>query len=122
MRAHAERHFALSAPADKDGKASYRETLQGLIARSRNPERVAKYQAELYCPPLPKELAYLWNAFKRIRRRIGSSGFGVNPITWPDIDAFCRHARFQLVPWELEIVEMLDDLYVMQHSKSPEAE
>jgi hypothetical protein len=62
------------------------------------------------------EFAYLWRAFNRIRRRVGSNGFGANPISWPDIDAFCRHSRFHLAPWEIEIIEMLDDLYLTEQA------
>jgi hypothetical protein len=63
-------------------------------------------------------LFYLWRIFNRLRRRVGSNGFGANPITWPDIDAFCRHSRFYLVPWEIEILEMLDNVFLEQQSKS----
>lgn len=118
MSAHAERHFALSAPADKDGKVSYRETLEGLLSRSRRPDNIAYYESELACPPLPPAMFYLWQIFNRIRRRIGSSGFGANPITLGDIVDFIRLFRYPLAPWEIEIIEMLDDLYMVQQAKS----
>jgi hypothetical protein len=56
-----------------------------------------------------------------MRRRKGGTGFGPSPIEWPDIDAFVRHARLDLTPWEVEIVEMLDDLYLAQVSKRSSA-
>lgn len=56
-------------------------------------------------------LNYLWRAFQRLHTRRGSNGFGPNPISWPEIDAFVRHSKFELAPWEIEIIETLDDLY-----------
>lgn len=98
--------------AREDGGLTYRETLMGLIDRSRDEKRIAEYEAELAGPPLPPEGAYLWRAFLRMRRRKGGNGFSAMPIEWPDIDAFCRNARMRLLPWELETIEALDDLYL----------
>lgn len=63
-------------------------------------------------PPFPVALEYLWSAFNRIRRRKGSGTGGPMPIEWPDIDAFCRHSRLMLEPWEVEIIEDLDDMFL----------
>lgn len=62
-------------------------------------------------------LEYLWRIFKRLRRRKGSNGFGLSPIEWPDIDAFLRHTKLDLTPWEIEVIEELDDLILTDHSK-----
>lgn len=97
--------------ADKDG-FSYREILEGLLERSRNPQRLAEYEKELAGTPMPSELIYLWRAYNRLRRRQGSSGFGASPIGWPELDAFVRHSQFHLAPWEIEVIEDLDDLYL----------
>lgn len=69
-------------------------------------------------------LEYLWRTFRRLARRRTSNGFSSNPITWPDIDAFVRRSKFALTPWEVEIIEDLDDIEraeqarVMQPEKS----
>lgn len=57
-------------------------------------------------------LSSLWNVFWRLRRRVNGTGFGPGCITWSDIDAFCRHSRRMLDPWEIELIEMLDDVYL----------
>ena len=92
--------------------------MEGLLERSRNPKNIAYYESELAVPLLPPVLAYLWRAFQRIRRRKGGSGFGPSPIEWPDIDAFVRNSRFHLLPWEIEVIEELDDLYMAQQAKN----
>lgn len=67
-------------------------------------------------PPLPDELAYLWTVFWRLRNRVNGGG----RISWGNIDAFCRHARMALAPWEVEIIERLDDLYLAEAGKKRE--
>lgn len=51
----------------------------------------------------------------RIRRRKGG-GFGLSPIEWPDIDAFVRNSQFNLAPWEIEVVEDLDDMFLIANN------
>ena len=62
-------------------------------------------------PPFPVAMAYLWKAYMRLRRRKSMGFNGLNKIEWPDIDAFMRASRFPLAPWEIEIIEDLDDIY-----------
>jgi hypothetical protein len=67
---------------------------------------------------MPIALDYLWRIFNRLRRRKGSGGFSSSPIEWPDIDAFLRLSGVKLVPWEIEILEDLDDLFLTDHTKA----
>lgn len=75
-------------------------------------ERIAEIEAELETPPLPKALAYLWKAYFRLRRRCSGGFTGPNPVSWRDFDAFARQARLALAPWEIEILERIDDCYL----------
>lgn len=87
------------------------EQIERSIKAEKPPSHRAEWEKELYGgPELPLELAYLWRAYKRLSRRRSNNGFGVNPISWPEIDAFVRHAKFPLAPWEVEVIEDLDDL------------
>jgi hypothetical protein len=67
-------------------------------------------------------LAYLWRAYQRLRHRKGGSGFGASPLEWPDIEAFLRQGGMTLVPWEIALIEMLDDLYMNQQAKTQRAQ
>lgn len=89
-----------------------------MLERTQAEDRIAFYEAELACPPMPAALGYLWAAFLRLHRRRGSNGFGPNPITWPDIDSFSRHAQMKFAPWEIEIIEDLDDIYRSEQAKA----
>jgi len=94
----------------------YRQILEGLIARTRNADKLAELEAELETPPLPLELDYIWKAFCRLsaRRR---SGFGIEPIAWSDLDAFMRLTGTRLAPWEIRLIEDLDDLFRLAQQK-----
>jgi hypothetical protein len=70
---------------------------------------------------LPPAVAYLWSAFLRLHCRRGSNGFGASPLSWSEIDAFCRLSGVRLAPWEVEIVEALDDAYMAEQAKDARA-
>lgn len=80
-------------------------------------ERRAELEAQLHLPPRPPAVDYLWSIYWRLRRRNGGNGFGATPVSWQEIDAYLRHARIVLAPWEVEIVEGLDDAYLASKAK-----
>jgi hypothetical protein len=99
--------------------------LGGLIERSikaGKPEaHRAGWETELECPALPMALAYLWMAYKRMRRRKGGNGFGPQPIEGQDVESYERRFRFRFLPFENEIIDTLDDLYMVAQSKDDDA-
>jgi hypothetical protein len=106
---------------DKDG-VTYRETIRTLLDRVRRsggrPERVAELEAELSAPPLPAALAYLWATFCRLATRRSSNGWGPNLITYLEIDAFQRVTGFRFAPWEIELIETLDRMFITENAKA----
>lgn len=79
------------------------------MSRARTPERQSGIEAELALPPFPEALRYLWVVFIRIRSRINGNGMVPARITLQDLDAFNRLSAMRLAPWEVEIIEKLDD-------------
>lgn len=63
-------------------------------------------------PEFPRELSYLWRAYHRVRRRMGGGFSGPNPIGWQDLEAFVHVTRFRFSPWEVELLEAIDDAYL----------
>lgn len=80
--------------------------------RKANAERIAELEAELAIPPFPVAILYLWRAYLRLRRRTAMGFAGPQPIGWQDVDAFLRRSGLVLAPWEIEILERLDDAYL----------
>lgn len=91
------------------------------MKRARKAERRAELEAQLECPPLPLELAYVWRTWHRLSNRRGSNGFDLNPIGWGDIDAFVRLSGLRLRPWEIALIEMLDDSFRAERAKALKA-
>jgi len=63
-------------------------------------------------PPFPQALAYLWRAYLRLRRRTSVGFSGPQPIGWQDIDAFIHRSGTWLRPWEIALIEAVDDIYL----------
>lgn len=85
-----------------------------MLARAKTEDRREELRAELAATVLPAAGAYLWSAYSRLRRRKGGNGFGASPLEWLDIQAFMAAARYPLAPWEIEIIEAIDDLYLVE--------
>lgn len=83
----------------------------GLLKRARKPEKIAEYEKQLFVPPFPKEMSYLWQLYWRLRRRVPSGMSGREPVTHEAIVAFLAITKKTLTPWEVEVIEELDDLY-----------
>lgn len=72
-------------------------------------------------PGLEPELVRLWAIWRELDRT-RSSGFGVNPISYLEIEAFCRITGEQLEPWEARAVRAVDDAYVISRMADGEGE
>lgn len=96
--------------------------IEGQLERTRVQRRREELERELEVPPFPVELQYIWDAFWRLRRRKGGSGFALSPIEWTDIEAFCRFAGKSLSSWDVSLIEMLDDLYLDSQAQRTETD
>ncbi len=85
--------------------------------RKGNDRRVAELERDLALPPFPRALAYVWQAYLRLRRRTAGGFSGPQPIGWQEIDAFVRRSGIRLAPWEIELIETLDDIYLRPEPK-----
>lgn len=63
-------------------------------------------------PPFPRALSYLWEAYLRLRRRTAAGAGGREPIGWEALDAFNRNSGLRLRPWEVRLLEQLDDIFL----------
>lgn len=57
-------------------------------------------------------MRYLWRQFTSLHRARTSNGWGPNPITWSELDAYCRLTGVQLDPWEVEAIRALDEAFL----------
>ena len=66
---------------------------------------------------LPSEMEYVWLYFIRLNRRRGSNGFGINPISCNEMLSFFELNSIEYSPQEVELIEMLDNIYLENYSK-----
>lgn len=117
MIGYAERSFVLDRY--EEGRTR-RDRLSSKIDRAVRKGKMdvaAQLEAELDCPPFPMALNYIWQSWARIRRRKSQGMSGPNPIEWPDIDAFCRRTGTRLDPRDIELIEIVDDLYMQKSAE-----
>lgn len=65
-------------------------------------------------PQCPDEMAHVWKWFcdlSRARR----AGFGLEAITWPDMQAYFSMMGISPMRWELEAIGRLDDSFITIH-------
>jgi hypothetical protein len=101
---HAEHEFTLSRP-DKDG-TTRRDHLQAVAAQGRPVEG-------LEAPPLPAELAYLFEWFLEASAARGSSGFGgIQPLSYAELAAWAQLTGVDPTPFEVSVIRLLDSTLV----------
>ena len=102
--------------AEPDGSGrTRRDRLVGRLERAeRKADRkaAAEISTELALPPFPDALAYVWRTYLRLRRRTRTAFAGPAPIGWMEIDAFTRLSGVRLAPWEIGLIESLDDVFL----------
>lgn len=90
--------------------------------RKSHAPRIAELTEKLATPPFPKALEYLWAIYRRLRRRKAAGMEGVAPIEWADLGGFARLAGFDISPWEVELIERVDDAYLTVMAAQAERE
>lgn len=73
---------------------------------------------------IPAAGEHVWRWFKELDRARTSTGFGVNPITWQEIDAWATRRKVDPSQWEIDALISLDSLRVelFYSAKAPEKE
>jgi hypothetical protein len=70
----------------------------------------------ILAPELPTVLIYLWNIFTRLHGT-RPRGFSTGRITFSEIEAYSRVMGDPLLPWEVEVIIGLDDIYMAVSSE-----
>lgn len=79
--------------------------------------RLEKQQAgsaydESDAPPIISGLVRLWNIFMQLNDTRGSNGYGMNPISFQEIEAMIRLTGNPLRSWEVEIIRAMDAAFL----------
>lgn len=63
-------------------------------------------------PPLPECMVGAWRIFLELTGGRTMHAAGPNPITWTDIDAYCRQSGASLASWELAAIRAADAAFL----------
>lgn len=75
---------------------------------------------------MPLDTAHVWAWFQELHAA-RSSGMAANPISFSEIDAYCRLNQVVMTPWELGLIRQLDAIALMpaaeraRHATAPRA-
>lgn len=65
----------------------------------------------------PAEVAYLWPIFAELHTTRANNGFGVCPIAYAEIDAWCRLNDRHLSPFEVSAIKRIDAAFMTSEAK-----
>jgi hypothetical protein len=65
----------------------------------------------------PSCVMYLWDYFRDMNRRRTSNGYGYNPITEEGVQAWARRRRITLLPFENELLDELEYVFLRIKNK-----
>ena len=65
----------------------------------------------------PKELEHVWIWFLELTAARGSNGFGPNPISYAELQAWSLLTKQNPTPWEISLLKRLDKHYLIIMAK-----
>lgn len=71
-------------------------------------------------PDLPYLAAHVWYYFLELHRTRSSNGFGENPLSYAEIECWCRLTGIVLEQWELQALVGIDGAYLQERAKEAE--
>ncbi|NOK32337.1 hypothetical protein HMI49_03860 [Corallococcus exercitus] len=71
----------------------------------------------LEAPPLPEALAHVWGWFAELSNARGAGAFTLNPISFPDMEAWVRLSGHRPTPFEVQLLRRLDESFLIEVSK-----
>lgn len=69
---------------------------------------------------LPECCYGVWKAFIDLNNARSSSGFGVNPVSYLEIQAYCNLYNTVLDEWELDLIRKFDNVVLQIHADQAE--
>ena len=71
-------------------------------------------------PICPQSIYYLYQIFLDLNLSRSGSGFGVNPISYTEMNSYLHLTGQRLLPWEVRILKYIDMIYLVAENKSAE--
>jgi hypothetical protein len=66
---------------------------------------------------LDHRIAHVWDWFRELDATRGGNGWGVNPITFAEIDAYQRLTGEQITAWAARLIRAVDNAVLIERAK-----
>jgi hypothetical protein len=106
----AENEFSLNERQDDGG--TLRKHLE-IVAR-----QTGSIPKELEPIECPDAMIHVWRMFLELTSGRGNNGFGINPISYPDILAWACLVDSQPTPMEIRAIKAVDAAFMQQQAKT----
>jgi hypothetical protein len=116
LKEYAESYFRLHLR--KEDGTSEAESLARILDNLKNKGGPAfaqqrnEIESRLHIPDMPEEYMDAWKHFMALHRSRGGNGFGVNPLSYTEIDAYIRLTHTYLLPDEIIAIQIIDAAYL----------
>jgi hypothetical protein len=101
--------------ADKQGNTKY-----DLL--SKFSKKTGKTHPDLVFPDLDEMAMYLWEWFQELNSQRTSNGFGQNPITFLDIQAWANLTKRFPLAWEVKAIRTMDSMWLSEIAKNRDSQ
>jgi hypothetical protein len=71
---------------------------------------------------LPQSMYDVWRFFIELNNARGSNGFGVNPLSYVEIDAYFRLQQIVPEVWEVSTIKKLDNIALEAYAEQAKKE
>lgn len=101
--------------ADKQGNTKY-----DLL--SKFSQKTGKLHPDLIFPELDEMAMYIWEWFMELNSQRTSNGFGQNPITYLDIQAWASLTNRFPLAWEVRAIRNMDMMWLSEMAKNRDSQ
>ena len=90
-------------------------TASKMIEVNRSARRLPRSERE---PPFPLHDAYIFQIFQELNASRSHNGFGYNPLTYTELDAYRRMTGSELTRWEVKMLMQIDRIFLAASAKA----
>jgi len=92
------------------GEVEGDSTAAKMIEVNRRASRLPRSERE---PPFPLHDAYLFQIFQKLNASRSHNGFGYNPLSYTEIDAYKRLTGTALNAWQVDMLMYMDRIFLV---------
>ena len=85
-------------------------------------KKTGKTHPDLAFPELDDMAMYLWEWFMELNSQRTSNGFGLNPITFLDIQAWANLTNRFPLAWEVKAIRFMDTIWITEYAKNRDSQ